>query len=253
MPGRVVAVMSASSTHGTIVNGGKAEPAAAADVPVKREDDMAVGGTPGVVNGGLSNGGAMKTVPSRPASALAHKAANGASHSLQQLPPEILNMIDGYESLGKLVGRVTQECFNDFSDLVDKLAVMPIEPPPLHLANGHGGPSDVNGPSSGAMSTLNIQKKLMLLNFANSNREKFIKLMVLCQWSAKVDQIRTLINLMLWANDQTTAYEETARLVGQLKIDLHQFKLPNPNITHALEVLSTGRASWMPDVSTTRL
>jgi mediator of RNA polymerase II transcription subunit 14 len=240
MPGRVVAVVSAS-THSMVVNG-KADSAVAVDMAVKREDDMAVGGTPGVNGAGLANGGALKTVPSRPASALGHESANGAAHSLaaQQLPPEIWNMVEGYESLGKLVGRVTQECFNDFSELVDKLASMTVDNPSPHFANGDG----VNGSSS----TLNMQKKLMLLNFANSNREKFIKLMVICQWSARVDQIKTLINLMLWSNDQTLAYEEAARQMGQLKIDLHPFKLPSPDIAHALEVLSTGRASWMPDV-----
>jgi mediator of RNA polymerase II transcription subunit 14 len=229
-------------------------------VQIKREDDMAVQSTPSIVNGtistqdGLSNGSSLKAASSRPVPTLDQKTANGTPHSptAQQLPPEIWNMVEGYESLGKLVGRITQECFNDLSDLVDKLAAMPVDAAPLHLTNGiaHGGPNDgVNGPGSGAMSALNIQKKLMLLNFANSNREKFIKLMVLCQWSAKVDKIKTLINLMLWANDQTVAYEETARQIGQLKIDLHDFKLPNPNFKQALEVLSTGRASWMPDVS----
>jgi mediator of RNA polymerase II transcription subunit 14 len=239
MPGRVVAVASAS-TAGMAVNG-KADSAVAVDVPAKREDDMAVGATPGIANGaGLPNGGALKTVPSRPASALGHSNANGAAHSLQQLPPEIWNMVEGYESLGKLVGRVAQECYNDFNETVDKLASMSDNSPSQHFANGDG----VNGSSS----TLNLQKKLILLNFANSNREKFIKLMVICQWSARVDQIKMLINLMLWSNDQTLAYEEAARQMGQLKINLHSFKLPSPDISHALEVLSTGRASWMPDV-----
>jgi mediator of RNA polymerase II transcription subunit 14 len=243
MPGRVIAVASAS-TAGMALNG-KANAAIAVDMPAMREDDMAVGATPGVANGaGLPNGGARKTVPSRPASALGQNGANGATHTLQQLPPEIWNMVEGYESLGKLVDRVAQECYNEFMETVDRMAAMGVGPSE-HFANGDG----VNG----ATSVQSMQKRLLLLQFANAHREKLIKLMVICQWSGRVDQIKTLINLMLWSNDQTVAYEETARQMGQLKIDLHPFKLPSPDIPHALEVLSTGRASWMPDVRASRL
>jgi mediator of RNA polymerase II transcription subunit 14 len=207
------------------------------------EVDEPVGATTGVTNGdALPKGDVQK--PPLPVQ-VDQPTVNGVSalsrrSSMSDLPPEIVQITEGYEPFGKLIARVVQECSNELNEVVDKLSNIAVPPP---LTNGV---SHVNG--SGNMSQQNLLKKKTWLEFANSNREQFIKLMVISQWSRNADQVKKLIDLMFWSNGQTECYQRASDGLGELKRSLHSFKSPNPDIKTALEVLSTGKASWMPDL-----
>ncbi|KAF2400110.1 MED14-domain-containing protein [Trichodelitschia bisporula] len=166
------------------------------------------------------------------------------SAALLEPPPEIPHITENYQHLGKLIARVAQECFNDLHDVIEKLSEIPLQP----MANGVGHGA-VNG--VGNASHTNVLKKTMLMDFANRQREKFIKLLVLSQWSQQAKDISQLIDLNAWCATQLQHFNECMDRLGQLKIDLHTFKLPGPDIKTALEVLSTGTASWMPSLNYT--
>jgi mediator of RNA polymerase II transcription subunit 14 len=203
-------------------------------------DGVALGGP---VNGiaSLTNGQSQKPVVESPiAKHSSIQLASNTSSSLHDLPPELIHITEGYSSLGKLTYRVAQHCWLDLFELVEKLGA-----PSAHndrpLMNGMS-----NGLASAAGDGNSVERKMRWLNWANATREKLIKLMVIADWSKKANEVMKMIDLMAWANTQDFAIEETENSLMQFKIDLYKFKLPNPDIKTALEILGTGKASWIP-------
>lgn len=190
-------------------------------------------------NGALVNG--KTSSPQLPA-----QAPPSAMDSFGQLPPEIEHITFGYLPLSKLITRLVQESFNDLTQVIEDMSAMQLPQPapttnPNHL---HNQPGDA------ASNTLpvNVQKKSRLLNFAQDRRAQFIKLLVLSQWSRQAGNVSKAIDLKVWLDRQRALYDEAGWWMGELKRNLGQAKMPNPDLKTALEVLSTGKASWLPDV-----
>jgi mediator of RNA polymerase II transcription subunit 14 len=239
MPGRVD-MSTNSGSHG-LVNGtlGKdtimSGTTSVADQKSAIETGVGLGG-PVNGNGIMTNGQAPKQMKS------ASSEPTMKQSSFLDLPPEILEITDGYVSLGTLTSRVTQQAWIELSELVEKVASMPSNSD-RPLTNGYAN-GDFGSSASGDN---NVTRKLLWLNWANTTREKMIKLMVLARWSRKVDQIKRMIDLMFWVNERDQAMETAAEGLGQLKLSLHEFKMRNPDIKTSLEILSTGKALWIPD------
>ncbi|KAF2084536.1 MED14-domain-containing protein, partial [Saccharata proteae CBS 121410] len=121
-----------------------------------------------------------------------------------------------------------------------------IQVPGAPAINGVNGHAATNG--TGASSPANDAKKLMMLDWAWQNREKFIKLMVLSTWSRRAAEVVKMVDLNMFLNEQMHVYGIAADAVGNLKLALQPFKAPNPDLKMALEVLSTGKAPWMPSL-----
>jgi len=167
------------------------------------------------------------------------------SSALSDLPPELLHITDGYMPLSTLLSRVTQQSYLDFADLLDRTSIIPVQAQNQSLVNG----ASSAGPPVGVFAKNNDTKKLEWLNWINSNREKFIKLSVIWNWTKQNgDSIKTLIDLMMWSNAQHEAYREGAAFFGHLKRNLYGFRLRNPDIPTALEALATGKVDKFPDV-----
>ena len=165
--------------------------------------------------------------------------------------PEIPKRPDVYKPLGELISRVTQECFNDLSKTIDKTSQIQRGSQPTHaLVNGISSHAGVNG--VGVNPRTNQEKKKELLDFANTYREKFIKLMVLTDWSRKVEDVHKMLDLGWWTEHQFCHYDNAKFMLADIHARLQAFKLRNPDIKTALEVLSTGKAPWMPEVSVSR-
>jgi mediator of RNA polymerase II transcription subunit 14 len=164
---------------------------------------------------------------------------------MQDLPPEILHITEGFQSLGTLVERVSQECFNSLSEVVEELAAIPVHSQ-TPMSNGIGNHALVNG--VGNMTKENVRKKELMLEFAHQHRTRFIKLLVLSQWSQHAKDMSQLIDLRVWFNKQIEQYESAAYELGFFKTAIHPFKLPSPDMQTALNVLSTGKVPWTPDV-----
>ncbi|KAI9045115.1 mediator of RNA polymerase II transcription subunit 14 [Aspergillus affinis] len=104
-----------------------------------------------------------------------------------------------------------------------------------------------NGKSSGNQSSENIQKKLRVLNFAHAKRAEFIKLLVLSQWSRQAADVSKLIDLQNFIRNRHQSYVSALQWIGDLKRNLVQAQVANPDLKTALEVLSKAKITSMPD------
>lgn len=167
-----------------------------------------------------------------------------AEASAQKPPPELLHITQGFFPYGQLVNRAVQQCWNDLSDLIAELADVQLSTQPQTSQA-----TIMNGKSSGNQSTENVQKKLRLLEFVQNKRAEFIKLLVLSQWSRQAADVSKLIDLQGFIRTRHLAYNAAIQRVADMKRDLVRAQVANPDLATALEVLSTGRAFSMPDVS----
>lgn len=167
------------------------------------------------------------TVPSNP------PPRGESSVSLQQLPPEIEQITFGYQPLGRIFNRLSQQCFNDLNDLVAKLAE----------------PSQINGTSVAVNASSDARKRLAWLEWANSSRDKFVKLSVLLEWSRNIEDINKLINLVAWTRSQDNAYTDTLFYLGEMQRNMISAKLPAPNLQIAKAVFAGQATSFAPHLN----
>jgi mediator of RNA polymerase II transcription subunit 14 len=240
MPGLVM--MERHGANGSVapITGKRTADQAFGDASMKKMDPNALMngevGSP-QLNGPADINGMTNAAPVQPLQPIIHESA-----------PEIPRRPDVYKPLGELISRVTQECFNELGKTLDKTSQIQRGAQPTHtLVNGIGSHAGVNG--VGINSRTNQEKKKELLDFANTYREKFIKLMVLTDWSRRVEDVRKMLDLGWWTEHQFCHYDNAKFMLADIHARLQGFKLRNPDIKTALEVLSTGKAPWMPEVS----
>lgn len=191
-----------------------------------------------LVNGNHPNQSASGSSGAQPASA----------SQMDQLPPEIQHIAAQYHPLSKLLSRTSQECFNKLQELLTTMAGMPVATQPSGpLTNGAGVHVATNG--AGNTSQNNVAKKKHLMQFAEEQRAKFIKLLVISQWARRAPEIVKIIDLKAWADMQILELDTAVGDMGVMRLAMENARQPNPDIRTALEILSTGKASWMPDVS----
>ncbi|MCJ1281767.1 mediator complex subunit [Xylographa opegraphella] len=157
-----------------------------------------------------------------------------------QLPPEIEHITQGYMPLSKLIIRLAQDTFNGLTDTINEMADM--QPPTNNVV------SHINSLGSTQASQINIQKKSRMWDFAHDRRAKFIKILVLSQWSRQAELVGKVIDLNFWLNSERQLYKDATAWIGELKRILGPMKLPSPHLKTALEALSTGKAAWLPDL-----
>lgn len=170
--------------------------------------------------------------------------------SWNQIPPELQHFEESYLPLSTLIERVAQQCYNGLEDTIQKMAERPREEAQQSgtpMVNGIGHHNAATG--GAALSKEDLRKRTLLMTFARDQRDKLIKLMVLTQWSRQVGDVSKLIDIWNWLSNQIRTQEEAANWIGQIKLNMIQMKQTNPDIKTALEVLTSGKASWMPDVS----
>lgn len=160
---------------------------------------------------------------------------------LEQVPDEIAHITEGYMPLSMLLTRLAQRTHSDLIDTIKDLAQMPT---PSSALNGNASHITATDDSSAE----NINKKLRLMNFATSAHEQWTKALVMTGWSRRSDDVRRIIDLKIHLDQQKVLYTEAVDSLANNKRALLNFRLPNPDFKTALEVLTTGKASWMPDV-----
>ena len=187
------------------------------------------------VNGMTSN---ALDVESKPSSEMADM--------ISQLPPEIEHITLGYLSLSTLIVRLVQETFNDLTDVINDMSDMQVSQASQHMPF-HNVKSQINGHGAGNTQG-NVEKKLRMLEFAQNRRAQFIKILVLSQWSRQVEEVSKVIDTKIWLDGQKALFDSAVSWMGQLKRQLAHVKMPSPDIKTALEALSVGNASWLPDL-----
>jgi mediator of RNA polymerase II transcription subunit 14 len=199
-----------------------------------------------LVNGDRND--ARRDTPGAPAvngasSASMTTVAGPTPEQYSELPPEIAQIpADQYNPLSTLLMRISQSSYNDLSDTLSKMAAEPMAPATNGaLSNGLGAASNQ------ANAEANRRKKLLLLKFAQDNRSKFIKLLVLTEWAKKAAvDVSKLIDLFAWMAEQDRHMEAVDMQLDMIKILSNNARVHNPDIATATEILSTGKAPWMP-------
>jgi mediator of RNA polymerase II transcription subunit 14 len=189
-----------------------------------------------------TNGGLSKNTTNGASMAVAAPAGSTLDQ-YSELPPEIQQVSsDAYHSLSTLLLRISQESYNDLGGILSKMAEIQLAPATNGvLTNGLGAANMQNNAEA------NKRKKLLLLQFAQDQRAKFIKVLVLTEWGKKAaGDISKLIDLFSWASEQARHMDSADVQLEKIKVLSNIARENNPDIATALEVLSTGKASWMP-------
>lgn len=195
------------------------------------------------VNGTMPNG--------FPATAAPPTTTNGAEFSgpaatpEAQTPPELdqsWRQSDANKSMGTLIDRLAQQCFSDLSDTVARMSEMQ-DPAQSNQPNGVL-------PHTHDTSEASLSKKRTFMEFANGQRDRFIKTLVLSDWAKHGgEEMARLVDIKVWQEKQAEAQRRAINFIGITKNDTRTAKMPNPNIEGALELLATGKASKVPDLN----
>ena len=197
-------------------------------------------GDHGLMNGSHANG----IPPSPPFSQ--PKRSGAIERLLGQLPPEIEHVTFGYVQFSSLTSRLVQETFNELTDVINDMSDMPVAQSNQSVPHNHIHQQS-NG--TGDTSQANVQRKLRILHFTSDRRAQFIKILILSRWARQVEAVSKVIDLNFWLSNQIGQYNECCAWMGELKRRLAPLREPNPDIKTALQVLSLGRASWLPDLN----
>ncbi|KAH7378814.1 mediator complex subunit MED14-domain-containing protein [Pyrenochaeta sp. MPI-SDFR-AT-0127] len=198
--------------------------------------------------GPVANGTLSKDAGPNGASMAVTAPAGPSQDQYSQLPPDIARIpTEAYNPLSTLLLRMSQECYNGLTDTLQNMADIPITQQTNGVVpNGLGSHNTANSQEN---AKANMQKKLLLMKFAQDQRAKFIKLLVLTEWGKKAAvDVSKLIDLYAWTKEQSAHMEAADYALESIRIHANDIKENNPDITTALEILSTGKASWMPSL-----
>jgi mediator of RNA polymerase II transcription subunit 14 len=163
---------------------------------------------------------------------------------ISQLPPEIAHITQGYMSLSTLLKRLSVRTHEDLKRKILDLSQMPIPSSALNTNGSHITSTDDN-------SAENLSKKLLLLNLAQSTHADWVKALVITNWSRRSEDVSKTIDLKIYLDQRKTLYDLAIHEMSEVKRSLPYARVPNPDLKTALQVLSTGKAPWMPEVCLT--
>lgn len=171
--------------------------------------------------------------------ALPTSSASDQAKIMNTLPPEIAHITANYFPLPFILQRLAQRSHNDLQTKIEELSRIPIG---QGVTNG-------NVPGSGEDSSEeNQNKKANLLTFVQEMHSQWVKALVMSEWGRKSEQVSKLIDLHAHIMEQIRKYEQMLDRMGNIKRNLYNARLPDPDIKTALQVLSTGEAPFFPDV-----
>jgi mediator of RNA polymerase II transcription subunit 14 len=146
---------------------------------------------------------------------------------------------DTNKSLGLLMDRVASQCYFDLNTTLTEMDAVPTEPQ-HHQANG------IMAHTGQDASESSMKKKRLLMDWASTQRERFIKTLVLADWSRNEEDVSRLLDVKVWQDKQNFAHGNSTQSIANTKNNMIAAKMPNPNIEGAMEVLATAKASWVP-------
>ncbi|KAH6996613.1 mediator complex subunit MED14-domain-containing protein [Ilyonectria sp. MPI-CAGE-AT-0026] len=161
---------------------------------------------------------------------------------MNDLPDEIRHIRQGFIPISLLLTRLAQSTHNSLQDKIADLAKMAV---PANALNGNAAfPTSVADDSSSE----NMKKKAAILNFAQDMHAKWVKALVITEWSRKSEMVSKLIDLKFHIDQQRILFDAALDNIVNVKRDLTFARMPSPDLKTALQVLSTGKAAWMPDL-----
>lgn len=161
------------------------------------------------------------------------------------LPEEIQHITADIMPLSLLLTRLSQWTHSKLQDEIAYLASKPLPQPVLNGSTSHQSADNHD------TSQESLEKKVHLLNFLQDMHSKWVKALVITEWSKKAAQVGALIDIRVHLLTKQHHYQELFFELIKMKQDMHWAKVPGPDLKTALEVLTTGQAPWMPEVSLT--
>ena len=146
---------------------------------------------------------------------------------------------DTNKSLGLLMDRVASQCYFDLNTTLTEMDVVATE-------HQHQQANGIIPHTSQDASEGSLEKKRLLMDWASTQRERFIKTLVLAGWSRNEEDVSRLLDVKVWQDKQNFAHKDATQAIANTKNNMIAAKMPNPNIEGAMEVLATGKASWIP-------
>ncbi|WQF77676.1 Putative mediator complex, subunit Med14 [Colletotrichum destructivum] len=160
---------------------------------------------------------------------------------MNDLPEEIVHITQGYIPLSMIVSRLAQRTHEDLEKTIMDMAAIKWAPPAVNgnTPNGTDTPDD--------MSEGNKRKKMLMLKFAQDAHSKWVKALVITDWSRNAEAVSKLIDIKAHIDSKRMLFDFCQDLLIDLKRSLISARLPNPDLKTALQVLTTGEASWIPE------
>ncbi|KAM0716970.1 hypothetical protein Q7P37_006822 [Cladosporium fusiforme] len=179
-----------------------------------------------VVNGVIRNGSSQEN---------GRNGLISADGSSEPPPPLDQSWREGDQnkSLGKLMIRTAERCFVDLNELLAHMAQQKV--------SQQG--AQANGVTEQDMDAVSLAKKRQLLEFAQTQRERFIKALVINDWSKDADAFAGIIDVNAHLGLANACHTQATAAVGEMKLAMNHAKMPNPNIEGALQLLASGKSS----------
>ncbi|KAK4681682.1 mediator complex subunit [Podospora pseudoanserina] len=168
-------------------------------------------------------------------------AGNGPQVKLEELPDELQHITAEIIPLNMLLSRLAQYSHGALQDQILRLESMPL---PQNLSNGNG---NYHPTTQEDTSPESLEKKRMLLNFIQDLHTRWVKALVLTEWSKKADQVGKLIDIRTHLASKLELFSVTIWEMIKTKQDMLWAKIPSPDLKTALEVLARPKIHWMPD------
>lgn len=162
---------------------------------------------------------------------------------MDDLPDEIQHITADSMPLGLLLSRLAQISHNNLQELIAELANRPVAQNPT----ANGAP-DYRVTTAEDTSPESLEKKRLLLEFIQHLHTRWVKALVITEWSRKAETVGRLIDLKIHIQRELAHYMQQFDALADVKKQLVWAGLPSPDLKTALEVLSSGEASWMPEL-----
>ncbi|ROT35467.1 mediator of RNA polymerase II transcription subunit 14 [Sodiomyces alkalinus F11] len=200
----------------------------------------AVDSASGSTLNGAKDGSTQPPKPKGNSDGLQGTVASNRSR-MNDLPDEIVHITQGFIPLSTILVRLAQSTHDDLQKAIMDAASVKWMPVTMNgnAANGSDLPDDT---SEG-----NRKRKTTLLKFAQDAHTKWVKALVITDWSRKAATVSKLIDLKAHLDGKRMLFDMTLNQLIELKLSLNQAKLPSPDLKTALQILTTGEAPWIPE------
>ncbi|KAM7207650.1 mediator of RNA polymerase II transcription subunit 14 [Naviculisporaceae sp. PSN 640] len=193
----------------------------------------------GKMMGNMTNGGGGSSmeldgeIPGRPS----------AKQEMEDIEDEIRHITQDFIPLSLILTRLAQFSFARLNDTIHALSNKPLPQPVANGASGNYQTTAVEDPSEESR-----EKKTIWLKTMEELHHKWVKALVITEWSKKAHEVGTLIDIKCHLHDQVFLIEQIFNAMLGFKQSLHRIRTPSPDLKTALEILSSGEVSWMSDL-----
>ena len=210
---------------------------------VKREISPDKGKTLGNIPNHMTNGAGDGSFMDVDSETKGGSAGALATQRMSELPEEIRHITEDIVPLNLLLSRLAQWSHGRLQEEISLLASKPLPQTAVNGASNNYMFTGTDDPSKES-----IDKKVTLLNTMQHLHQKWVKALVITEWSKKAHQVGKLIDIKAHLHDELARVEQIFAAMIGFKQSLHHARLPSPDLKTALDILSSAEVSWMPDL-----